>query len=85
LKGEAEKTGLKINIGKTKTIIFRKESLANKAEVDGMHIDNVNEFFVLGCLLTWDSDCSKKKDWIKQWEQWLALALSGRADTSAYK
>jgi len=44
LKGEAEKTGLKINIGKTKTIIFGKESLANKAEIDGMQIDNVNEF-----------------------------------------
>jgi len=27
LKGDAEKAGLKINIGKTKTMVFGKESL----------------------------------------------------------
>jgi len=53
LKGDAEKMGLKINIGKTKTMVFGKESLANKVETDGMQIDNVNEFVYLGSLLTW--------------------------------
>jgi len=60
LKGDAEKAGLKINIGKTKTMVFGKESLANKVEIDGMQIDNVNEFVYLGSLLTWDNDCSKE-------------------------
>ena len=35
LKGDAEKAGLKINIRKTKTMVFGKESLANKVEIDG--------------------------------------------------
>ena len=60
LKGDAEKASLKINIGKTKTMVFGKESLANKVEIDGMQIDNVNEFVYLGSLLTWDNDCSKE-------------------------
>jgi len=42
LKGDAEKVGLKINIGKTKTMVFGKESLANKVDIDGMQIDNVS-------------------------------------------
>ena len=60
LKEDSEKAGLKINIGKTKTMVFGKESLANKVETDGMQIDNVNEFVYLGSLLTWDSDYSKE-------------------------
>jgi len=32
LKRDAEKAGLKINIGKTKTMVFGKESLANKVK-----------------------------------------------------
>jgi len=44
LKGDAEKAGLKINIRKTKTMVFGKESLANKVEIDGMQIEDVNEF-----------------------------------------
>jgi len=59
-KGDAEKAGLKINIGNTKTMVFRKESLANKVEIDGMQIDNVNEFVYFGSLLTWDNECSKE-------------------------
>ena len=48
LKRDAEKAGLKINIGNTKTMVFGKESLANKVEIDGMQIDNGNELVYLG-------------------------------------
>jgi len=41
-------------------MVFGKESLANKVEIDGMQIDNITEFVYLGSPLTWDNDCSKE-------------------------
>src|SRR5207244_3027436 len=53
--------GLKINIEKTKTMIFAKEDIEQQIEVGLLNsrIENVKEFVYLGSVLTWDNDCSK--------------------------
>src|SRR5207244_4058628 len=53
--------GLRINIKKTKTMIFGKEDIEQQIEVLNSRIENVKEFVYLGSVLTWDNDCSKDK------------------------
>src|SRR5207245_1907907 len=52
-------TGLRINIKKTKTMIFGKKDIEQQIEVLNSRIENVKEFVYLGSVLTWDNDCSK--------------------------
>lgn len=59
LKTEGTKAGLKINMKKTKTMVFGKKEVDNKLEVLNQEIENVEEFVYLGSLMTWDNDCSK--------------------------
>jgi hypothetical protein len=58
VKTEGEKAGLRINIGKTKSMVFGESSLAQPLKVENNEIENVSEFVYLGSLLTWDNDCS---------------------------
>jgi hypothetical protein len=55
-----EETGLKINKGKTKTLVFGQQQIDKELKVDGETIENVTEFEYLGSLITWDNDCSAK-------------------------
>jgi hypothetical protein len=55
-----EAAGLKINIGKTKTMVTGRADIEQQVEVGGNRIENVQEFVYLGSLLTSDNDCSKE-------------------------
>ena len=59
LQKEGNKAGLKINMKKTKTMVFGKKEIDKKLEVMNQAIENVEEFVYLGSLITWDNDCSK--------------------------
>ena len=50
-------TGLKVNISKTKTMVFGQKTTGREVEIGSAKIENVEEFEYLGSLLTWDSDC----------------------------
>ena len=52
--------GLKINIGKTKTLVFGSEMIEERMKVGDKEIENVTEFEYLGSLLTWNNDCGKE-------------------------
>ena len=56
------RAGLKINIRKTKTMVFGREEMANEIKVGDQKVENVKEFVYLpvGSLLTWDNDCTKE-------------------------
>ena len=58
MAGEA--AGLRINIGKTKTLVFGIETLEEQMKVGNEDLENVTEFEYLGSLLSWDSDCGKE-------------------------
>ena len=51
--------GLRINIGKTKTMVFGSEDIDGEIKVGNQVIENVKEFVYLGSLLTWDNDCAR--------------------------
>lgn len=58
IKSEGEKAGLKINVGKTKTMVFGKREIEVPMKVGTEAIENVDEFVYLGSTLTWNNDCS---------------------------
>jgi len=55
-----EAAGLRINIGKTKTMVFGSETIEQQMKVGNIEIENVTEFEYLGSLLTWNNDCGKE-------------------------
>jgi hypothetical protein len=59
LQKEGNKAGLKINMKKTKTVVFGRKEIDKKLEVLNQEVKNVEEFVYLGSLITWDNDCSK--------------------------
>ena len=56
----AEPMGLRVNIGKTKTMVFGRETVEREIKVNGIAVECVQEFVYLGSLLTWDNDCSRE-------------------------
>jgi hypothetical protein len=56
----AEEAGLMINIKKTKTMVFGDKNIDQQMEINGEHIENVEEFEYLGSLITWDNNCSEE-------------------------
>ena len=54
----ANSAGLKINIGKTKTMVFGQKDIGKPITIDGIQIQNVEEFEYLNSLVTWDNNCS---------------------------
>ena len=59
LEKAGRSAGLKINVGKTKTITFGREECENEIEIENERIENVNAFTYLRSLQTWDNDCTK--------------------------
>ena len=55
VKEENEKTGLKLNIQKTKIIVSGPISLW---QIDGEKVETVTDFIFLGSKITMDGDCS---------------------------
>lgn len=55
----AKNAGLRINVGKTKSMVFGREDIENEITLGNEKIENVKEFVYLGSLLTWDNDCGK--------------------------
>ena len=55
VKEESEKTGLKLNIQKTKIVIF---CLITSWHIDGKTMKTVTDFIFLGSKITADGDCS---------------------------
>ena len=55
VKEESEKTGLKLNIQKTK--IMASGSITSW-EIDGEAMETITDFIFLGSRITADSDCS---------------------------
>src|SRR6218665_3044598 len=60
LNDARNRAGLKINIGKTKTMVFGREEMANEIKIEDQKDENVKEFVCLGSLLTRDNDCTKE-------------------------
>jgi hypothetical protein len=59
LNTSAQRAGLKINVDKTKTMVFGKKTIDREIKVQDEVIENVTEFVYLGSLLTWNNDCTK--------------------------
>ena len=56
---ESEKTGLKLNIPKTKIVA---SSPITSWQIDGETMETVRDFIFLGSKITADGDCMKLKD-----------------------
>ena len=57
VKEESEKTGLKLNIQKTKIMT---SSPITSWQIEGVKVETVIDFIFLGSKITVDSDCSMK-------------------------
>ena len=55
VKEESEKSGLKLNILKTKIMAY---SSIISLQIDGKEMETVTDFIFLGSKITVDSDCS---------------------------
>ena len=55
VKKDSEKTGLKLNIQKTKTVA---SSTITSWQIDGEAMETVTDFIFLGSKITADCDCS---------------------------
>ena len=53
----AQRAGLKINVDKTKAMVFGEATTDMEIKVQDEVIENVKE---LGSLLTWNNDCTKE-------------------------
>ena len=60
--GEAagEAAGMRINIGKTKTLVLGSETIEEQMKVGNKDLENVTEFEYHGSLWSWDNDCGKE-------------------------
>jgi len=59
LHEEGRRTGLKVNIPKTITLVFGSTKIEKNVKLGGRDVDNVEEFVYLGSLAAWDNYCSK--------------------------
>lgn len=60
LSNEAERYGLSINIEKTKTMVFGDKEIKRKIKVNGIEVENVENFTYLGSNMTHDLDCRQE-------------------------
>ena len=60
LSNEARRYGLSINIEKTKTMVFGHKEIGRKIKVNGVEIENVENFTYLGSNITHDLDCRQE-------------------------
>ena len=66
VKEESEKTGLKLNIQKTKIMA---SGPITSWQIDGETIETAIHFFFLGSKITADSDCSHKIKMLAPWKK----------------
>ena len=59
VKEESEKSGLKLNIQKTKIMVF---CAITSWQIDGKIMETVRNFIFLGSQITADGDCMKLKE-----------------------
>jgi hypothetical protein len=59
LSEEGRRAGFRINLKKTKTMVFGSKKMKNKIIIDGQFIENVESFVFISSLITWDNNCSK--------------------------
>ena len=57
VKEESEKTGLKLNVQKTKIVAY---DLITSWEIDGGKVETVTDFIFLGSKITVEGECSHK-------------------------
>ena len=57
VKEESEKSGLKLNIQKTKIMVFGP---ITSWEIDGETVETLSDFIFLGSKITADGDCSQE-------------------------
>ena len=55
VKEESEKSGLKLNIQRTKTM---SSGPITSRQIDGENVETVTDFIFLGLKITTDGDCS---------------------------
>src|SRR6218665_1362721 len=56
----AQRAGLKINVNKTKAMVFGEKTTDMEIKVQDDVIKDVKEFVYFGNLLTWNNDCTKE-------------------------
>ena len=57
MKKDAESTGVKINVGKMKTLVMGNSPTPGQVKVDHMNVEDVEQFIYLGSLVTNNNDC----------------------------
>ena len=73
-----EKTGLEINISKTKTMVNgRKDTEEEQLSIKNKMIENITELVYLGSLITEDNDGRLREELQGQQELWNSLKRSG--------
>ena len=65
VKEESEKTGLKLNIQKTKIMV---SGPITSWQIDGKKVETVTDFIFLGSKITEDSDCSHENKILAPWK-----------------
>ena len=66
VKEESEKTGLKLNIQKTKVM---ESSPITSWQIDGEIMETVRDFIFLGSRITADGDCSHEIKTLAPWKK----------------
>ena len=56
----AEETGLIVNVGKTKTIVFCRTKIEQEIQIGSKNVESVAKFEYLGSLITWDNKYSEE-------------------------
>ena len=60
LRNDCRPYGMKLNLLKTKTMVFGERNMEETLEVNGEEKQNVEEFTYLGSTVTYDLDCKKE-------------------------
>ena len=60
LRSDCRPYGMKLNLLKTKTMVFGERNMEETLEVNGEEIQNVEEFTYLGSTVMYDLDCKKE-------------------------
>ena len=58
LQASTEKCKLRINISKTKTMVFGARNIEQQIEINNQPVENTEQFEYLGSTITWDNNCS---------------------------
>lgn len=60
LNDESKRYGLKMNFNKTKTMVFGDTTMEQEICIDGIQLENVEDFTYLGSKMTHDLDCKSE-------------------------